>query len=276
MNIIDVNAWLGAYPWRQLRHNTVTALLHKMDEVGIEQAIVSSIEAVYNNNPQPANEQLYHDTLACLQRLLPFATMNPTYADWEHDLTVCHADWHMLGLRVFPVHHGYALGDKAFEALLAAARERNLPVTLCVRLVDHRQHHWLDSTADLDQALLAGVIASHPDNQFMVLNSMAPASTWQVIRGRQVLFDISRLTALNISLSPISYTIPSFINLIGPEQLAFGSGMPFSVPEVGLVKLSILSQDILTASAIAGGNATRMLRLPNPLPAPERFSNESG
>lgn len=261
MRIFDINAWLGHYPWRPLRHNTAPTLLQLMDKVGIGQAVVSSIEAVFFTNPQTANEQLYREALPYAERLLPFATINPTYAGWEHDLAVCHEQWHMGGLRAFPVHHGYALGDKACSALLAAAHERKLPVAFCARLVDRRQHHWLDSTADLDQTLLASTIASHPDNQFMVLNSLAPAGTWEALAGQQVLFDISRMTALDIALTPTSYNIPSLIRMLGIKQIAFGSGIPFSVPDAALVKLNILKLDEPARSAIAGDNAAHMLGL---------------
>ncbi|MHB9032793.1 MAG: amidohydrolase family protein [Anaerolineae bacterium] len=259
MNIIDINAWLGNYPWRSLTNNKASELVNHMDQVGIGQAVVSSIEAVFYNNPQPGNAQLYQDSLEFRDRLIPFATINPTYAGWEHDLAVCHADWHMQGLRAFPVHHGYALGDKTCEALLAAAAERSLPVVFCVRLADRRQHHWLDSTTDLDPALLAKTLAAHPANHFMVLNSLSPAETWHVLAGRQVLFDISRMTALNISLAPTSFTISAHINSLDAAQLAFGTGMPFSVPQVALLKLQVLRTDDEARTAIAAGNAARML-----------------
>jgi uncharacterized protein len=257
--IIDINAWLGHYPWRQLRNNDARSLVALMDRVGINKAIVSSIDAIYYNNPQSGNEQLYAETGPYLDRLIPFGTINPTYAGWEHDLIVCHEDWGMRGLRAFPVHHGYALNDKACRALLAAAAERHLPVAFAVRLVDRRQHHWLDPTNDLDQTALAGMIADHPNNRFMVLNSLAPANTWATLVDSQVLFDIARMTTLDIALSPKSFSIPALCQEIGMQHLAFGSGIPFSVPEVALLKMRTLRADEVTRVAICATNTARML-----------------
>jgi len=261
MMFIDINAWLGHYPWRQLRHNDAPSLVAFMDKVGIDLAVVSSIDAIYYNNPQPGNEQLYAQSMLYPSRLIPFGTINPTYAGWERDLAICHEEWGMRGLRAFPVHHGYALNDKSCQALLAAAAERHLPVTFSARLVDRRQHHWLDTTTDLDLALLANTIAGHLDNQFMVLNSLAPASTWAALAGSQVLFDIARMTTLDIALSPKSFNIPSLSQAIGTQHIAFGSGIPFSVPQVALLKMSTLRADEATINAISSTNAAQMLQL---------------
>lgn len=261
MMFIDINAWLGHYPWRQLRHNDAPSLVALMDQVGIDRAVVSSIDAIYYNNPQPGNEQLYAETKLYPRRLIPFGTINPTYAGWERDLAICHEEWGMQGLRAFPVHHGYALNDKSCQALLAAAAERHLPVAFAARLVDRRQHHWMDTTTDLDLALLASTIVSHPNNQFIILNSLAPASTWAALAGSQVLFDISRMTTLDIALSPKSFNIPALCQAIGIQHLAFGSGIPFSVPHAALLKMSTLRADEATRNAISSANAAQMLRL---------------
>lgn len=259
MKIIDINAWLGNYPWRKLHNNTAAELVGLMDRVGIGQAVVSSVEAVFHNNPQPANEQLYRETLPYRDRLVPFATINPSYAGWEDDLRICHERWEMPGLRAFPAHHGYALNGRDCRALLAAARERGLPVTFAARLVDRRQHHWNDPVTDLDTGLLARTLTDHPDNRFMVLNSLAPADTWKALAGQRVLVDIARMTTLDIALSPATFNIPSLARVLGYDHIAFGSGMPFSDPHPALLKLAILQADIRDRRMVASENAEKML-----------------
>ena len=56
--IIDVNAYLGHWPFRQLRHNTVKGLLNLMDRNGIDKAMVSSINAIFYKNCHAGNEEL--------------------------------------------------------------------------------------------------------------------------------------------------------------------------------------------------------------------------
>src|SRR2546423_12597361 len=45
--IIDVNASLGHYAFRALRHNTAATLLELMDRNGIVKAVVSSLPALF-------------------------------------------------------------------------------------------------------------------------------------------------------------------------------------------------------------------------------------
>ena len=56
--IIDTNAYLGAFAFRQLRHNTAGQLLRLMDAKGIDKALVSNPMAITYKNTQPANEEL--------------------------------------------------------------------------------------------------------------------------------------------------------------------------------------------------------------------------
>ena len=52
--LLDVNAWLGQWPFRALRDNTPQTLLARLDRCGIDAAAVSPIEAVFHRNVQPA------------------------------------------------------------------------------------------------------------------------------------------------------------------------------------------------------------------------------
>ena len=103
--IIDVNAYLGHWPFRQLRHNTASGLLKLMDKNGIDKAIVSSINAIFYKNCHSGNEELAAETKAHRDRLIPFATLNPEYPGWEDDLKHCHEDFGMTGLRLLPHYH---------------------------------------------------------------------------------------------------------------------------------------------------------------------------
>ena len=76
--IIDVNAWVGHWPFRRLRHNTVQGLLRLMDRSGIDRAVVASIHGVFYRDAHSANEELARQVLRHRDRLIPFATLNPT------------------------------------------------------------------------------------------------------------------------------------------------------------------------------------------------------
>ena len=56
--MIDVNAYLGHFAFRQLRHNTAAGLLELMDSRRIERAVVSSAAAITYRNTQAGNEEV--------------------------------------------------------------------------------------------------------------------------------------------------------------------------------------------------------------------------
>ena len=54
---IDLNAWLGSWPFRGLRDNTPDTLIRRLDRAGIGTGCVSRIEAILHRSVQPANER---------------------------------------------------------------------------------------------------------------------------------------------------------------------------------------------------------------------------
>jgi len=93
--IIDINAYIGHWPFRQLRYNTSEGLLKLMDENGIDRAMVSSINAIFYRNSHAGNKELSEWTKTHRDRFLPFATLNPRYAGWKDDLKQCHEEYGM-------------------------------------------------------------------------------------------------------------------------------------------------------------------------------------
>ena len=75
--IIDVNASLGSFAFRRLRHNTSDGLLHLMDSRKIDKAIVASASAITYRNPQAGNEEAHDETRRHRDRLVPFGVINP-------------------------------------------------------------------------------------------------------------------------------------------------------------------------------------------------------
>ncbi len=153
--IIDMNTYLGHWPFRRLRHNTAAALVELMNEKGIDHACVSSASAIFYKNSQAGNEELAEDIEPHRDRLIPFAVINPTYADWQHDLDVCVNDFGVKGLRLYPNYHNYALSDACCHELIRLATERELIVSIPIRQIDQRQRHWLIEIPDVALADIA-------------------------------------------------------------------------------------------------------------------------
>jgi predicted TIM-barrel fold metal-dependent hydrolase len=266
MTIIDINAFLGHWPFRRLRDNTATELVALMDRKGISAAIVSSLDAILYKNCQAGNEDLAEEVALYRERLIPFATVNPTYAAWEEDVTHCQEAWGMRGLRIFPAYHGYTLRDHACDRLMAVARERSLPVAMALRMEDRRQQHWMDTAEDISPRDVGELVGRFPDVKLMVLNGVGDPVDWATFKDASVLIDISRLSHLRLQPPPRDVSIPALIDQLGADKLAFGTGIPISYLDPALLKVDILDADEGVKEQLRWRNVAQMLGSSVPLP----------
>ena len=255
--IVDVNAYLGHYAFRRLRHNTPDALLRLMDSKGIDRAVVSSASAITYRNVQSGNEELSAAVKSHRDRLIPFAVINPFYAGWQDDLKICRDEFGMRGLRLYPKWHRYELSDSCSGDLVAAAAEHNMPISIPLRAEDYRQRSWLVDVPDIPHSELADLVEKHPGAKFIFLNGAGfvgsplgresqrlPANYW---------IEISRLSAL------MTNEIGQLIATLGPERIMFGTGMPFKYPDPALLKLDVLDGSEETKEKIRWQNASAIV-----------------
>ena len=224
-----------------------------MDRSGIDRAVVGSIHGVFYKNAHSANEELAGQVLRHRDRLIPFATLNPTYAGWEEDLRRCVDDLELCGIRLYPQYHGYDLDTDATLDFLDAVSDLGWPVQVPMRIVDRRQRHAWDMADDLKLAIFRRLFNLRPRIRWMILNGAG--FTGRILPPDvRFLVDISRLTAV------LEQSIQGLTQAWGMERLAFGSGMPFNAPTPALLKLQILDAPEEVREAIAWRNADAMLR----------------
>ena len=257
--IIDANAWLGHWPFRQLRYNDVPGLLRLMDANGIDMAVVSSIHGIFYKNCHRANEELAAQVDGHRDRLVLFATLNPNYPGWQRNLRLCREDLGMQGLRLFPTYHDYSLADASALELIEAAAELRMPVALPVRMVDIRQRHWMDTERTLTLPDLEVVVRRCLKATFIILNGLG--FEWCSFlgeahpTGRRIVVDLSRMTA--VLQNSLGDTIARF----GADAVVFGTGMPFNYPRPALLKLDLLEASDEDKERIRHGNMAQILGL---------------
>ncbi len=255
--IVDLSAYLGHWPFRRLRHNDAAGLLGLMDRAGIDRACVSSADAIFYKNSQAGNEELHEQVAAHADRLIPFAVINPTYADWEHDLAVCVEDFGARGLRLYPHYHNYTLGDARGNELMAAAIERDLVISIPIRQIDQRQRHWLLEVPDVALEELTTLVRRHPTAKLVFLEGIgftgSPLGQAENGLPESYAIGISRLSAV------MGEEIRVLLDHLGTERVVFDTGMPFKYPEPALLKVEVLRASAEEKQAILGGNALRLL-----------------
>ncbi len=263
--LTDLNAWLGSYPFRSVTA-TPALLLARMDRFGIARAAVSSIEASYHRNAQPANDRLFADTEEHRDRLIPLPTVSPTYPKWEQDLARC-LDAGARGIRLAPQIQGYRLNGPVGTALVEAIVSAGLPVFIPHRIEDIRERHWMDPGSDLEFDVIADVIEQFPEATFVVNNArgISRSELWR----RQNVRDANWF--VDLSLAEIHYglhwdmtnncDLAVMIEEGGAGHFVFGTHQPFSYVASALVKLATLGVDEDLLTRIACGSANTILGL---------------
>lgn len=258
--IVDTNAYLGNFAFRQLRHNTAAELLRLMDEKGIDKAMVSSASAITYRNTQPANEELAAAVKPHPDRVIPFAVINPFYAGWQDDLKTCREEYGMRGLRLYPKWHNYALSDMCCLDLIQEATERDMLVSIPLRAEDYRQRSWLVDVPDVPLAEIVELVKACPKARFILLNGLgytgSPLGKKDSGLPANYYIEISRLTAT------LADELGTLVSRLGPERVVFGTGMPFKYPDPSLVKLEVLDATPDAKERIRSGNAADLLEAP--------------
>lgn len=260
--LVDINAYVGHWPFLQLQYNTCKGMLERMDRFGVDLSVISNLNGIFYKNTQAANEELHEELRSdrrFADRFIPFAVINPTYAGWRDDLSKCMDTMGMRGVRLYPQYHDYALTDPSCIELVQRMRDRRLPVAFTLRMVDFRQRSWMDIDKEWAVKDILPIITTVPDAVFMILNvangaSLSDADT-DTLRKTNLLMDSS-----GRALSDL----PALLARYGAEKFAFGTHAPVLDYATGLLRIEALTDaevDQQTKERLRSGNAKRVLNL---------------
>lgn len=259
--LVDSNAYIGHWPFRQLPYNTCEALLGRMDQFGVEAAVLSNLNGIFYKNTQPANEELAHAIRArrtFRDRFIPFAVINPIYGGWKNDLDTCTRQLEMQGIRLFPQYHGYSLDHPALVELVKLSRDRGLPVAFSLRMVDSRPSSWLDIATEWTLKDLVPIIRQVPDARYLILNvansTALSAGEEELFRQADLLLDTSGRNMADL---------PDLLRRFGKTKFAFGTHSPVLDYLTGLLRVEALQAreaDEATKELLRSGNILRFLK----------------
>ena len=256
--IIDINATLGHYPFRQLAATTGAEMLALMDRWTIDRALISSLHSVFYRDAHRGNLELFEALQAAADRFIGVATIDPKYAGWQQDLESSLQHKQIKAVTLVPAHHGYQLSDPIAAEAIKQIVKHDVPLLLTQRFEDRRQRHHWDIAEDLELSSVLELGRQHPDLRLILSNwigldgARLKAAGW---KGR-ILMDFARLHVL------LHGDVGKLIDVLGLECMAFGSHMPFDYTAAALVKLSNLdSFSQAEQDQIAWRNAATFLKL---------------
>lgn len=275
--LLDINSYVGHWPFKQLKYNTCASRLERMNRFGINISVISNLNGIFYKNTQSANIELYNELKSDRQfssRFISFAVINPIYAGWRDDLENCVSKLGMKGIRVYPQYHDYEITDPRFIQLVKIARDRGLPVAIDIRMVDSRQRSWMDIPVfDYNAPVKTDIIFKEwnlqsilplirevPDAKYIIVNIANSISIknedMDLINRANVVFDTS---GRDINGDD---TLSELLKRFGREKFAFGSHSPILDYLTGLLRIESMNNaeaDEKTKDLLRSGNARRII-----------------
>jgi len=260
--LIDINAHIGHWPFKQLKYNTCSLLLERMNKFGVDISVVSNLNGVFYKDTQSANEELFGELKSIRKianRFIPFAVLNPIYAGWKADLEICAGKFGMKGVCLYPLYHDYEITDPACIELVKSARDKGLIVTFTHRIVDSRQRSWMDISKEWTMKDIMPIIREVKDAKYFIVNAANSMNLEdadnELLKSIDLLIDTSGKSLTNLG---------EMIKNLGKEKFAFGTHSPVLDYLTGLLRIESLKEneaDITTKELIRSGNAKRVLGL---------------
>lgn len=275
--LLDINSYVGHWPFKQLKYNTCASRLERMNRFGINISVISNLNGIFYKNTQSANIELYNELKSDRQfssRFISFAVINPIYAGWRDDLENCVSKLGMKGIRVYPQYHDYEITDPRFIQLVKIARDRGLPVAIDIRMVDSRQRSWMDIPVfDYNAPVKTDIIFKEwnlqsilplirevPDAKYIIVNIANSISIknedMDLINRANVVFDTS---GRDINGDD---TLSELLKRFGREKFAFGSHSPILDYLTGLLRIESMNNAEAaeeTKDLLRSGNARRII-----------------
>src|SRR5436305_6056567 len=149
--MIDVNTFVGPYPFRYLPHADPEVLIGVLAREGIDAAWVGHLPSAFYRDATPGNRELYASLSSHNGKLRPVPTIRPDWPRWDHALRVAR-DENAPAVRAYPPQWGLGAQDPSMRELAIATGELGMVLLLTVRFEDLRQRHSLDVAGDLSAA----------------------------------------------------------------------------------------------------------------------------
>jgi predicted TIM-barrel fold metal-dependent hydrolase len=247
---LDVNAWLGAWPFQYFHDDTAAQLERRLEAEGIASALVGSPEAAFNPDCLEANRRLVK-RLAGRARLRPVPALDPSKGDWQDSLRLAR-DEGAAAVRLFPTFHLYELeGAEALAAIERVAADGGIALFLQMRMEDERTHHLRCKVPGLGVAPILAVAAHFPSLPVVALCPYYHEAVELAKGPGNIRFDLSHVETLR--------TVASLAAEVPVERVLFGTHAPFLQPRAAVMKLEAPYVPVGVRAAIGAGNARAIL-----------------
>lgn len=253
--MIDVNAFLGAYPWRKVPGTSPEALLKAMDRTRVQTAWVTHLPSLFWRDPTQGNAWLL-ETARKESRFRPVPVVHPGLAQWEQ-VTADAVNAGAPAVRCDPLYLGLEPAGGEMRVLAAACGAARIPLLLAVRLEDGRQRHPNDRVPELPAAAIRALIRSDADVRLVVTH--ADRSFIEEVHFGSTPSEAGRIWwDVSWIWGPPEDHLAILLETVGTDRFVFGTGQPLRIPENSVAKLDLLDLSPDRRRAIESENARRI------------------
>lgn len=236
--MIDVAAYIGPYPWRQLPHPDPEVLVRVLAREGLAGAWVGYLPSAWHRDPAPGNAALFAALAPHAAVLRPAPVVRPDWPAWERALREC-AERGAAAIRAYPMQWGLGPHDARLHELALACGAAGLPLVLTVRFEDLRQRHPLDVAGDLTAAHLRAVARAGEAVRLVVTGAgreLLEEVHWGLTpdEQRRVHWDFAWVWG------PPEDHLAHLMTTVGPERFVYGTHWPLRLTQTPRANLDLL------------------------------------
>jgi predicted TIM-barrel fold metal-dependent hydrolase len=240
--VLDVNAFLGPYPFRHVPHPDADALLRVLEREGIREAWVGHLPSAFHRDPSAGNAWLHAQCAASDGRLRFVPTIRPDWPGWEQQLD----HWTKLGavaVRAYPPQWQMGPHEPAMVELAVLCGELRLPLVLTVRFEDLRQRSALDTAGDLSAAAVRSIARAGFPCRLIVTGAgrnLIEETHWGLTPDEQqrVYWDFSWVWG------PPEDHLAKLFRTVGAGRFVYGTQWPLRLAQNPRANLDLLPDDL--------------------------------
>lgn len=247
---IDVTAWIGGYPYRDIPHPDPDVLVRVLDREGFGGAWVGHLPGAFHRDPVPSNRALYAALRPHRAVLHPAPIVRPDWPGWERQLREARDEGAPV-VRVYPAQWGLSAQHPALAELVDACGSIGLPIHVTLRFEDLRQRHPLDGASDVPAATVRAMLrrpapggGSAASGAVIVVagagREVLEETYWGLTPSEQarVFHDFHWLWG------PPEDHFAHLVRTIGPARLAWSSWWPLRLTQQSRALIDLLPEDL--------------------------------
>ena len=239
--MIDVNAFIGQYPFRHVPHPDPAVLVRVLEREGLRGAWVGHLPSAFHRDPASGNTELLSSLAAHGTMLRPVPVVRPDWPRWQLALRESR-DAGAPAVRAYPPQWGMGPHDPNMRELALAAGELGMALLLTVRFEDLRQRHPLDIAGDLSAAAIRALARAGEGVRLVVTaagREMIEEVHWGLTPAEQsrVFWDISWIWG------PPEDHLAKLFRTVGSRRFLFGTQWPLRLAQNPKANIDLLPDD---------------------------------